>query len=720
MEQFVKDYIWLIPLLPLIGFVLNGVPTALGVKLPRSYVYGVACGVMFLAFAMALSTFLVIKGMAPDSRSFTTTLWPWIHVGAMKVNIAFLIDPLTCIMLLIITGIGSLIHVYSTGYMAEDHDYPRFFSYLNLFCFMMLLLVMGDNMFLLFVGWEGVGLCSYLLIGFWFHHKPNGAAGMKAFIVNRVGDFGLMIGMMTLFWSLHAAGQATLTFVELKTAVASLNGMTVFGFSAVTFICIFLFIGATGKSAQIPLYVWLPDAMAGPTPVSALIHAATMVTAGVYMIARMNWLFEMSDTALMVIATVGALTAFFGATIGFAQNDIKKVLAYSTVSQLGYMFVAMGSGAYSAGVFHLMTHAFFKACLFLGSGSVILGMHHEQDMRLMGGLRKYMPITFWTFMLSTIAISGIVPFSGFFSKDEILWQAFARGGHNTWYYLVWAFAVLGAMGTAFYMMRCVTMTFFGELRANDESVKKLVHGAAHHDDAHHDDHHDDHDAHDDHHGHGHGPLVPHEQPLNVTIPLMVLAVLAVFGGFLNVPYAINAIFGGHSSGILNEWLAPVIPVHKHHEVHAIEYILMIKSVAVAALFMALGYLAYTKHKDKIENFVQKFPGLYKTVYNKYFVDEFYFATVVKFVLWFDHVCARFDSGVVDGVVNLVGRATEVYSRVVAWCDKFLVDGFVNGAAWTVSVSGAQLKRVQTGKIQHYAFVAVLGVVIVLVFKIMCQ
>ena len=362
MENFIQNYVWLIPCLPLLGFILNGVPTALGIKLSRSYVYAIACSMMFLAFLMAVGVFCTLKAMPVDERSFTNLLWPWMHIGALKVNIAFLLDPLSSIMIMIITGVGFLIHVYSTGYMCEEKDYARFFTYLNLFCFMMLLLVMGDNLFLLFVGWEGVGLCSYLLIGFWYTEKANGAAGMKAFIVNRVGDFGMMIGLMTLFWGLHSVGKATLTFTEMKTAVASLEGLTILGgVSIVTVICIFLFIGATGKSAQIPLYVWLPDAMAGPTPVSALIHAATMVTAGVYMIARMNWLYTMSSDALMVVATIGAFTAFLGATIGFAQNDIKKVLAYSTVSQLGYMFLALGSGAYAAGVFHLMTHAFFKA-----------------------------------------------------------------------------------------------------------------------------------------------------------------------------------------------------------------------------------------------------------------------------------------------------------------------------------------------------------------------
>lgn len=697
MQNFIKDYVWLIPFLPLLGFVLNGLPTAMRLKLPKVYVNAVACGAMLLAFVMAVCVFLTLKGMPVEGRVFTQTLWPWLVVGSLNVNVAFLIDPLSSLMMLIITGIGALIHIYSVGYMHEEKSYARFFTYLNLFCFMMLILVMGDNLLLLFVGWEGVGLCSYLLIGFWFQEKANGVAGMKAFIVNRIGDFGLMIGLLTLFWGLVFAGKPTLTFLELKTAVPLLAGMTVWGVSTTTFICLFLFVGATGKSAQIPLYVWLPDAMAGPTPVSALIHAATMVTAGVYLMARMNWLFTLAPQALMVVATVGAVTALFAATIGFAQNDIKKVLAYSTVSQLGYMFLAMGSGAYVAGVFHLMTHAFFKACLFLGSGSVIMGMHHEQDMRLMGGLKKTMPITFWTFMMATIAIGGIVPFSGFFSKDEILWQAFSQGANQPWYYVLWVVGLLGAMGTAFYMMRCVTMTFFGGLRANDADVQKQVHGAV---TAH---------GHDDHQGHH--ELKPHESPWTMLLALVVLAFLSVFGGFLNVPGAL----GGHN--LLSQWLSPVIPYHAHHEVHAIEYVLMFVSCALAGSFMVLGFLAYTKHQDKIRNFVAKYRGLHRLVYNKYFVDEFYFATIVTGVLRLNEVCAGFDRRVIDGLVNLVGRVTELYSRITGWFDDFFVDGLVNGAGTAVMVSGDRLKRLQTGNIQHYALGALVGVVIVLIIKV---
>ncbi|MBF0105290.1 MAG: NADH-quinone oxidoreductase subunit L [Deltaproteobacteria bacterium] len=696
-----KNYCWLIPVLPLVGFVFNGLPTAVGIKLSRAYVYTVACGVMLLSFLMGVGVFFTLKALPETAREFTNLVWPWIHLEAIQLDIAFLIDPLSSVMILVVTGVGFLIHIYSTGYMREDKDYARFFTYLNLFCFMMLILVMGDNLMLLFVGWEGVGLCSYLLIGFWYEHKPNGVAGMKAFIVNRIGDFGFMVGMLALFWALYNTGHATLTFTKLKTVVWFLQPQTILGVSAVTMICLCLFVGATGKSAQIPLYVWLPDAMAGPTPVSALIHAATMVTAGVYMIARLNFLFTLSPAALGAVATIGAATAFIGATIGFAQNDIKKVLAYSTVSQLGYMFLALGSGAYAAGIFHLTTHAFFKACLFLGSGSVILGMHHEQDMRLMGGLKKYMPITFMTFLTATIAIAGIAPFAGFFSKDEILWQAFARAVHGPKvYYFLWALGVLGAMGTAFYMLRCVTLTFFGTLRANDKKTRELVHG-----------------PHKDHHGH-HGDLVPHEQPWNVTLPLVVLALLSLVGGFLNVPYIITHFFGGHSSGLFNEWLSPVIPLQAHHEVSSLEWVLMFKSVLVAAVCMYLGYKAYTSWQTGVDRFVKKFPRIYDAVYNKYYVDEFYHAVFVRGVLLFNKCCFSVDRYIVDALVNLVGRFGAVYSDIIGWFDNFFVDGLVNGSGSITDFTGAQLKKLQTGNIQHYAYGAVLGVVVVMILKIL--
>lgn len=700
MNQFIQTHLWLIPTLPLVGVILNGVPTAAGFKLPRWYVYLIGCGSVFLSFCMGLGVWWVLKSMgvhesAEASLAFVNTLWSWMSIGSLNVNLAFLADPLSCVMVLVVTGVGFLIHVYSTGYMREDKDYARFFTYMNLFCFMMLTLVLADNILLLFVGWEGVGLCSYLLISFWYEQTPNASAGMKAFVVNRIGDFGLMIGLLLLFWTLFKLGQPTLNFVELKGAVTSLQGVHVLGVSVITLICIFLFIGATGKSAQIPLYVWLPDAMAGPTPVSALIHAATMVTAGVYLIVRMNFLFSLSPVALAIIATVGAFTAILGAIIGFAQNDIKKVLAYSTVSQLGYMFLALGAGAFSAGIFHLVTHAFFKACLFLGSGSVILAMHHEQDIRYMGGLRKYMPVTFLTFFLSTIAISGIAPFSGFFSKDEILWQVFARGAENRWYIFLWALGLTGAAGTAFYMMRLVVMTFFGKLRVRDGL-----------------------DGHHGHNGLGGKGGTPKEQPWNVTVPLVVLAALAVVGGFLNVPYIINSLFGGHSTGILNHWLSSVVPHEAVHEVHAIEWVLMVVSVLVALAFMAIGYRVYTQRLEWVRSFVAKYSKFYQAVLNKFYVDEIYDKVIVQSVLNFRLACAWFDTTVIDALVNLTGKFTIYYSVVVGWFDNLFVDGAVNGVAVATNKSGFNLKKIQSGKIQHYAYVIVVGVVVVMVVRIL--
>ncbi|MBU0506699.1 NADH-quinone oxidoreductase subunit L [bacterium] len=676
-----KQFSWLIPVLPLIGFLLNGIPTALGIPLSRRYVSFIACGAMLLSFIMSVCVFSVLSNMPAVERSFTQVLWPWIHVGLLRVDLAFLFDALSIVMALVVTGVGFLIHVYSIGYMRDDPSFGRFFTYLNLFCFMMLVLVLGNNLLLLFVGWEGVGLCSYLLIGFWFKDKANGAAGMKAFIVNRIGDFGMMLGLIILFWALYEAGRPTLVFSEMQSFAGPLSQVPLLGVSAVTIICLLLFVGATGKSAQVPLYVWLPDAMAGPTPVSALIHAATMVTAGVYLIGRLNWLFVLSDYALVVVATIGAFTAFIAATIGFAQNDIKKVLAYSTVSQLGFMMLAMGSGAFAAGIFHLTTHAFFKACLFLGSGSVIMAMHHEQDMRKMGGLRKYMPITFITFLVATVAICGIFPFAGFFSKDEILWQVFNRGSFAGWYYFLWAIGFMGALGTAFYMVRVVVMTFFGKCHAAD---------------------------------HGH---TPKESPLSVTFPLIVLGVLSAFAGFLNVPYILNSLFGGHSNGLFTDWLSTVIPQVVHHEVHAIEWVLMLLSVFAAAGMMYGSYILYTKRNDLVEKFTQKFQKIYLIVLDKYFVDEFYHSVFVVNLLRLNNAMAWFDRTVIDGLVNLIGKFTVVYSNIIGWCDDFFVDGVVNGLANGVCLLGAKMRRLQTGSIQHYAYVAFAGIVAILIIKL---
>ena len=434
------DFIRWIVFLPLLGAIVNGV---LGAKIQKSFGKGaialLACAPVVIAFGLSLYAFFVLKALEPEKRFLIDNLYRWIDLGSLQVDMAFLIDPLSAVMILVVTGIGGLIHIYATGYMHDDNAFWRFFAYLNLFTAAMLTLVLGDSLLLLFVGWEGVGLCSYALIGFWYTDHNNARAGNKAFIVNRVGDFGFVLGMFLLFWSLDAQGHGTLTVREMVQWAPTIKDSLLWGWPVITLATLFLFVGATGKSAQIPLFVWLPDAMAGPTPVSALIHAATMVTAGVYMTARMNVFFSMAPTTLHVIAVIGVATALVAASIALTQYDIKKVLAYSTVSQLGYMFIGIGVGGYAAAVFHLMTHAFFKACLFLGAGSVIHAMHHEQDMRKMGGLKAWMPVTFITFFISVLAIAGFPPFAGFFSKDEILWLA-ASNDH----WIIWFLAVCGA------------------------------------------------------------------------------------------------------------------------------------------------------------------------------------------------------------------------------------------------------------------------------------
>jgi NADH-quinone oxidoreductase subunit L len=507
------DNVWLIPLFPLIGFLINGL---LGKKIKNETVIGsIGAFAVLCSFIVSVMTFLKLIGLPAEERVVNVKIFTWMTAGNFNADIAFLIDPLSCLMLLVVTGIGFLIHVYSIGYMHGEEGFYRFFAYLNLFVFSMLLLVMGNNLLLMFVGWEGVGLCSYLLIGYYFHKKSAGDAGKKAFVMNRVGDFGFLLGTFALFWYMGQTHNIwTIQFTEMA---ANAHLLPTGGIVTVITLCFFL--GATGKSAQIPLYTWLPDAMEGPTPVSALIHAATMVTAGVYMIGRMSYLFIRSPETMTVIAVIGGCTALFAATIGTAQNDIKRVLAYSTVSQLGYMFLAMGVGAFTAGIFHLMTHAFFKACLFLGSGAVIHSMHgalhhihsHDdaQDMRNMGGLKKYMPLTFMTFLIATIAIAGIPGFAGFFSKDEILWLAFANPLHGDLNKLLWGLGAGAALLTAFYMFRLVFMTFFGKCRIKEGAEQHL-----------------------------------HESPMVIVIPLIVLALLSIVGGYIGVPKLIGDFFGG--------------------------------------------------------------------------------------------------------------------------------------------------------------------------------
>ncbi len=666
------EYVWLIPLFPLIGFAINGL---LGKKIKNEKIIGGLGTVMVVcSFIVSALILLQLLGLPGEERHFEKTLFTWIQSGNFKADIGFLIDPLSVIMLMVVTGVGSLIHLYSIGYMHGEEGFYRYFAYLNLFTFSMLLLVLGNNLLLMFVGWEGVGLCSYLLIGYYFHKKSAGDAGKKAFVVNRIGDFGFLLGIFTLFWYFGTKFNVwTINFHELALQSHLLSTEATFG--VITLVTLFFFIGATGKSAQIPLYTWLPDAMEGPTPVSALIHAATMVTAGVYMIARMNFLYIKAPQTLMVVAIVGAATAIFAATIGTAQNDIKRVLAYSTVSQLGYMFLAMGVGAFTAGIFHLMTHAFFKACLFLGSGSVIHGMHyalhhadhHEhcahaadvdpQDMRNMGGLRKQMPWTFLTFLLATIAIAGIPGFAGFFSKDEILWQAFANPLHGDLNYVLWGLGAVAAGLTAFYMFRLVFMTFFGESRLIPEAKKHL-----------------------------------HESHIVIVLPLVVLAILSVVGGWIGLPKLIGERLG-NIPNYFEHFLEPVFAnghvaaAEGAHLSATLEWGLMGTSVLIAVVGISIAYALYIIAPTVPARFVARFPRLYQLVYNKWYVDEIY-----DFL--FVNPCKAFGNFLWKGF------------------DVVVVDGLVNGTAFVVKNTGGGMRYLQTGLVHNYAMTMVLGVVVI--------
>jgi NADH-quinone oxidoreductase subunit L len=707
---------WII-LFPPIGASINGL---LGARIQKQFGRGatmaIACLPVTLSFVLAVTAFVQLLGLEPSQRFLIDDMSRWIHSDSLRVNLAFWADPLSAVMLLVVTGIGGLIHFYSGGYLDEEPSLWRFYAYLNLFMAAMLTLVLGDSLLVMFVGWEGVGLCSYALIGFWYKEWANASAGSKAFIVNRIGDFGFVAGMFALFWVLDQVGDGTLVFREIQAQAHLLQGQTVFGMAAVTFITLALFVGATGKSAQIPLYVWLPDAMAGPTPVSALIHAATMVTAGVYMIGRLSFLFAMSPETLGVIATIGCATAFMAATIGVAQNDIKKVLAYSTVSQLGFMFVAMGVGAYSAGIFHLFTHAFFKACLFLGSGSIIHALHHEQDMRNMGGLKKYMPVTFLTFFVSTLAICGIPPFAGFFSKDEILWKAYSSPHGSP---VLWLVGSITAGITAFYMFRQVFMVFYGEHRGG--------HGHGH-DDAH------------GHGGHGHGAHKPHESPPILTIPLIILGLGAVLVGFLNIPGALPAPLIGHH--LFDSWLEPVFSPGGHiataaaghgvigelvqegehfaeHVAHdPMEYILMLVSVAIAFGGIGLAWLVYLKKAIAPERFSEVLAGVpYQLVYNKYYVDEIYEATIIRGTLAFSCLLAAFDRVVIDGAVNGAATVVRGAAKIDGWIDANIVDGTVNLVGAIFVWFGNRAKAIQTGHIYSYLYAIAIGVVVILFVRL---
>jgi NADH-quinone oxidoreductase subunit L len=637
------NYLWLIPALPLLGFLVNGL---LGRSLGKGFVSLVGPGVVGLAFLLSVASFLEMLG-APG-ESLTQTLFPWIQAGDFSVRFGLTVDRLSGLYILIVTGVGFLIHVYSVGYMHEEDGYARFFSYLNLFIFFMLLLVLGSSFLVLFVGWEGVGLCSYLLIGYYTDRPAAGAAAKKAFVVNRIGDFGFIVATLMLFGVF-----GTLDFAPI---LAQAGAKLTAGGGLVTLITLLLFLGATGKSAQIPLYVWLPDAMEGPTPVSALIHAATMVTAGLYLLARLSALFVLAPVTLTVVACIGAATAIFAATIGLAQNDIKRVLAYSTVSQLGYMFLAMGVGAFGAGIFHVTTHAFFKALLFLGSGSVIHALNHEQDMQKMGGLFRHMPVTGRTFIVGALALSGFpLITAGFYSKDEILWQAFSSplGGP-----ILWAVGAVTAVLTAFYMFRQVGLTFFGSSR-----VDPHVH--------------------------------PHESPWTMTLPLVILAALSIMGGWIGIPHVLGGPLGLPNviEHYFDGFFATIPVAEAGHESAALELTLM-TVVSVAAL-IAIGsaFRLFTAKLAAAAALGRSLGPLRALLAGKYFVDELYDWTIIKPIHWFSRtILWRFvDSILIDGTVNLVGNATR----------------------WL----GGALRLSQDGAVTTYAAGIVVGVVAIVWFLV---
>jgi len=695
------DWIWLIPALPLLGAAVNGF---FGARLQRRFgekaVHTVAILMPSLSFLITLGYFIRLMGLPEGERQLLCYLFDWIRIDTFHVPFAFWFDTLSAIMTLMVTFVGTLIHIYSTAYMHKDVSYWRFFSFMNLFMFAMLTLVLGDNFLLMFIGWEGVGLCSYLLIAFWYKDIDKAQAGMKAFITNRIGDFGFIVGLFALMWALGGGWsdsgfslvhpeRLTVVFREVQLYAGGLEGATIFGIGVATFACLCFFWGATAKSAQIPLYVWLPDAMAGPTPVSALIHAATMVTAGVYMVARLNFLFAMSATAMTAVALVGALTALFAATIGLFQNDIKKVLAYSTVSQLGYMFLGVGVGAYWAGIFHLLTHAFFKACLFLGSGSVIHAMHHAyhkvhnhdddpQDMRNMGGLGRYMPTTRWTYLAACVAIAGFPFMSGFFSKDEILWKAFSNGNTLVPGWVLWAIGATGAILTAFYMFRSYYMTFSGKFRGGQEAERHL-----------------------------------HESPRAITVVLSILGVLSIVGGVMGLPHL------WHLPNWLEHWLAPVFHgsealVKWGEYAHSTEWALMLASVLIAVTGFLFARMLYRDNRSEIPaRMLERFPAIHRVVYNKYYVDELYDATAIAGSVGLARVSSWFDKYIIDGIVNLTGYFARFISWLHGMSDIYIVDGLVNGLAHASGALGRWLRGWQTGRIQTYLY-GVLGGGLVLI------
>jgi len=669
---FFLDRIWLIPMFPLIT---AATMFFFGRRLKNNVVSMLCAGSVFLSFVFAVGAFFQLLGLPVGERVASKILFDWIPaipyhtLGGRLANFVapwgFQLDPLSSVMILIVTGVGFLIHVYATGYMAHEGGYYRFFGYLNLFMFSMLMLVLANNLLVLFVGWEGVGTCSYLLIGFYFHKKSASDAGKKAFIVNRIGDAGFLLGIF-----MTSALLGTVTFNDIGPALAA--GHFAWGDPRITAIALLFFVGATGKSAQIPLYVWLPDAMEGPTPVSALIHAATMVTAGVYMVTRTSAIYQLAPTAMAVVATIGAATALFAASMGVVQNDIKKVLAYSTVSQLGYMFLACGVGAFTAGIFHLMTHAFFKGLLFLAAGSVIHAMSGEQDMQKMGALSKKIPVTYWTMLIATLAIAGIFPFAGFMSKDLILGKAYEHDA------LLWAIGYFTAGMTAFYMFRLIFLTFHGQSRVDHEVEHHI-----------------------------------HESPKSMLIPLVILAALSIIGGWVSWP----EILGGNSRFV--HFLEPVIAMPHEARVETAtgassrlgEIQLMILSEGLVVLGIAFAWYLYIKRTDLPKKIATSLGGFYRTVYNKYYVDQIYDAMFVNRAKDLGLALGAFDRNVIDGAgVNGAGWLTRAVARLSMWWDTWIVDGSVRLGARIVWLFSYPVRMIQDGLVQSYMLLVVIGLI----------
>ena len=692
------EHLWLIPLFPLVTAALM---LLIGRSLPRAAVSFFCVGSVFLSFVHAAGAVYQLLAVAPENRVYQQILFEWITPGAMLgpgglVNFVadwgYLLDPLSCVMVLVVTGVGFLIHVYSIGYMGHEGGYYRFFGYMNLFMFSMLTLVLANNLLLLFVGWEGVGLCSYLLIGFYFLKKSTSDAGKKAFIVNRIGDTGFLLGIFliaTTFGTVRFTSQVLSDPIAYAGILETLRAMVdqgrlAYGAPILTGIALLLFVGAIGKSAQLPLYVWLPDAMEGPTPVSALIHAATMVTAGVYMVARMSAIYQLAPVAMDVVAIVGATTAIFAASMAVAQNDIKKVLAYSTISQLGYMFLALGVGAFSAGIFHLMTHAFFKALLFLAAGSVIHALSGEQDLRKMGGLRNAIPATAVPFLIATLAIAGIPPLAGFFSKDEILGHTFNHHDPALFvdrYLFLWAIGLITAGITAFYMFRLLFLAFYGRSRVATELEEHI-----------------------------------HESPKSMTVPLTILAFLSICGGWFALPvlWGEDNTFGTFLEPALRGVKDQIGAVELGHHTLFKEYLLMLASVGIAALGIWLAYRLYLQYPKLHATIAAAWPRLHNLLVNKYYVDEIYDALFVNRVKDLSTAFGVVDAKLIDGVgVDGAGWLARVISRISMWWDNWVIDGLVNFVGKVTNGLSAPVRMFQTGVFSSYAVLILLGLAILL-------